>query len=234
MAAGLVERSPNSLGLLARAENGIAGHVEQILPAKLAGLGGGERNRPLLQICQIGKIFAHQLPKHRQGVWPCHINLGKRACAVDDLHLLADKKMIQVLEQLVGRGRRHVNPVAIPAAGRPGSEDIGVRDDLGLEGSKKGLAAAAGREVKDIVGAEIVQEAGRVRAGQLDLAVRGKIKDGGMLTSLQVLLGNVGIAAGHQPAVFVCEIGAHLGTSLKERTLVGHCHLLNSIPAWVL
>src|SRR5207245_8011750 len=56
-----------------------------------------------------------------------------------------------------------------------------VADDTGLVGGQEELAAAAGGEVLDVVGAEVVQVRHRLRAGCFDQAAGGEVEGGRIL-----------------------------------------------------
>src|SRR5579871_3289332 len=97
-----------------------------------------------------------------------------------------------------------------------------ISDNLGLVRGQKRFAAGSGRELLDVVGAEVLQKAAGLGAGQLDLAVLRHIEQRRPLPGLFVLGAEVAVMPGAQPAGFFLEDRARLGSSVVQRRACGH------------
>jgi hypothetical protein len=150
------------------------------------------------------------------------VKLGQVARAVGNLHLFANEEMIEMTGDPGCQSRGYVQPERLLALVRGQAIDEDGGHDAGLGRGEERLAGAAGRELEDVVGREVVQEAGGVGSGQLDLAAMRDVEEGGTPYGLAVLACCVAELGGHLPAGVVYEDGPCLARHVVEWRALGH------------
>jgi hypothetical protein len=131
--------------------------------------------------------------------------------------LFGDVIVLEVLKHVVGGSRRDVEPKAWAQV-----VDQRVGDDLGLAGGQEGFPAGTGRKLLDLVRTQVVQEAGRIGAGRLDLAPVRNVKESGLPAGAFVLGRGIAEMRGHEPAGLFREYGSGLHRGRIQRRLFGH------------
>ncbi len=103
-------------------------------------------------------------------------------------------------------------------------------DHLRLGGGQERFAAAAGREVENVIGREVVQKAGSVGPSDLDFAARRLIDEDHSGASLVVFGNGIAEMIGHEEAHFLDEDGSFGGGWFVEGCALGHDG--SPLPDW--
>ncbi len=159
---------PYLRGLLDRAEDVVTRQAQRIVPAHLT----GDAGRIDLLVTQFGwgRFGVRQFTDDGRRRGPRKVHLGEFAGVVKELDLLTDPMAVEVLQHLLGQGTGHVQPVGILAVGAANVVNEQGRDQARLGRRQERFAAGARRQVEDVVGGQVVQEAGGLGASDLELA----------------------------------------------------------------
>jgi hypothetical protein len=174
-----------------------------------------------LQVAQVVYVTFQQRGQYLPRPGAGEVQLGEVGGAVGELDLFADAVSVEVFDDPVGEPRGDVQPEGV-TGGRRQVKDQGVGDRPGLVGGEEGFTTAAGGEVHDVVGAEVVQETAGFAAGYLDLAAVGDVEERGACVGLPVLGGDVAVAGGHDPAGVIGKGRSGLGSHFMKRGAFGH------------
>ncbi len=145
----------------------------------------------MLQLSQRGHVLVQSTFQDRLRPRPRQMELGEVARPVGQLNLFADEIMVEVLDDLVGHPGDEVEPKRLAIVVQQ-VIDQEVGNDPCLGGRQEGLAAGANSQVLDVVGAQVVQEAAGVGAGQLHLAPVRNVEEGHASARLPVLARGIG------------------------------------------
>ena len=140
---------------------------------------------------------------------PGERHLAQITAAVRQFDLLADEEAVEVLERLVGETRVEIEPNILDASFGADAEGEESRNHLGLGVGEQRLDAGADGEFEDFVAAQVVEEAERVGADQLDLAAMRDVEEHGVFAGVAILRGGVAEVRGTcQPASSVKTVPA--------------------------
>jgi hypothetical protein len=159
------------------------------------------------------------------------VQTGELPRAIGEVHALAHEVMVEVLQDALREPGRHVEPEGVGRLVGGEVEDERGEDDAGLVGREEGLAAVADRQIKDVVRTETVEEARRLAAGHLDLAVVRQVEQGRGVAGCLIFRGGVAVMGRHLPAGLLGEDGPGLGGDGMQRGTFGHGEILQQKTA---